>query len=213
MLGDERQYAGGHQLQPQLSDLGRTTRSATANAQGTITPAPLTINAVTDFRLYDGCTNSSQTPTYDPEQVLGTDSVTGLTQAFESKDVLGANGSTLVVTGYTINDGNNGNDYAVTLNTAQGTITPAPLTINAVTEFRTYDGFTDSSQTPTYDPEQVLGTDSVTGLTQAFSSKDVLGTNGSTLVGHRLHDQRRQQRQRLHGDASTPPRAPSPRRR
>ena len=105
------------------------------------------------------------------EQVLGTDSVTGLTQAFASKDVLGTNGSTLVVTGYTINDGNNGNDYTVTLNTAQGTITPAPLTINAVTDSKSYDGFTNSSQTPTYDPEQVLGNDSVTGLTQAFTAR------------------------------------------
>ena len=40
--------------------------------------------------------------------------MTGLTQAFASKNVLGTNGSTLAVTGYTINDGNGGNDYTVT---------------------------------------------------------------------------------------------------
>ena len=41
--------------------------------------------------------------------------MTGLTQAFASKDVLGTDGSTLDVTGYTVNDGNGGNDYTVTL--------------------------------------------------------------------------------------------------
>src|ERR1019366_10472427 len=91
-------------------------------------------------KQYDGGTSSTGTPTFDPEQVLGNDSVTGLTQAFQSKDVLGANGSTLLVNGYTINDGNGGADYTVTTNTASGTITPAPLTINAVSDTKQYDG-------------------------------------------------------------------------
>ncbi len=34
--------------------------------------------------------------------------MTGLSQAFTSKDVLGSNGSTLTVTAYTVNDGNGG---------------------------------------------------------------------------------------------------------
>ena len=49
---------------------------------------------------------------------MGGDTVTGLSQAFASKNVLGANGSTLAVTGYTVNDGNGGNDYTVTLTRA-----------------------------------------------------------------------------------------------
>jgi MBG domain (YGX type) len=57
--------------------------------------------------------------------------VTGLTEAFASKNVLGASGSTLVVTGYTVNDGDGGKDYTVTTQTAPGTITPAPLLVRA----------------------------------------------------------------------------------
>ena len=45
--------------------------------------------------------------------------------------MLGAGGSTLNVTGYTVNDGNGGKDYTVTTQGAVGTITPAPLTITA----------------------------------------------------------------------------------
>ena len=57
--------------------------------------------------------------------------MTGLTQAFTSKNVLGTSGSTLMVTGYTVNDGNGGKDYTVITETATGTITPVPLTARA----------------------------------------------------------------------------------
>ena len=40
--------------------------------------------------------------------------MTGLTQAFSSKNVLGTGDSTLVVTGSRVNDGDGGNDYTVT---------------------------------------------------------------------------------------------------
>ncbi len=70
-----------------------------------------------------------------------------------------------------------------------GVITPAPLTITATSDFKVYDGTTSSSQTPT------VGTlydgDTVTGLTQAFASNDVLGTYDCYARGHGLHRQRR----------------------
>ena len=78
-----------------------------------ITPAPLTITATSDSKVYDGTTSSTAIPT--TSTLYYGDTVTGLTQAFSSKDVLGTGGSTLDVTGYTINDGNGGNDYTVTL--------------------------------------------------------------------------------------------------
>ena len=107
--------------------------------------------------------------------------MTGLTQAFVSKNVLGANGSTLQVTAYTVNDGNSGNNYSVMPHTATGTITVASLNIYATTDSKTYDGTTSLLATPTYSPSPLYDTDTVTGLTQAFVSKNVLGANGSTL--------------------------------
>src|SRR5208337_1943814 len=121
------------------------------------------------------------------DTLYGTDTVTGLVQAYQSKDVLGLNGSTLQVTAYTVNDGNDGADYTVDdSGTALGTITPAALTISAVSDTKVYDGTTSSTQTPTYQvtglaADTLYGTDTVTGLVQAYQSKDVLGLNGSTL--------------------------------
>ena len=124
----------------------RLRERTTATAAGTITPAALTITAATDTKVYDGTTSSSATPTVSG--LLGSDTVTGLTEAFASKDVLGVNGSTLNVTAYTVNDGNSGNDYTVTTATALGTITPAALTITAATDTKVYDGTTTGQQTP-----------------------------------------------------------------
>ena len=112
----------------------------THTALGTITPAALDISAVTDSKTYNGTTASSGTPTVGT--LYSTDTVTGLVQAFASRHVLGTNGSTLSVTGYTVNDGNSGADYTVTTHTALGTITPAALDITAVTDSKTYDGTT-----------------------------------------------------------------------
>ena len=169
------------------------TVDSSGTALGTITPAALTISAVTDTKGYDGTTSSTQTPTYQvtglaADTLYGTDTVTGLVQAFASKDVKGTGGSTLQVTAYTVNDGNGGADYTVdSSGTALGTITPAVLTISAVTDTKGYDGTTSSTQTPTYQvtglaADTLYGTDTVTGLVQAFASKDVKGTGGSTLA-------------------------------
>ena len=118
------------------------------SAAGTITPAALTISAVSDSKTYDGTTNDGAMPTVTGA-LYGSDSVTGLVQAFQSKDVLGTGSSTLVVTGYTVNNGNGGDDYAIALQSAAGTITPAALTISAVSDSKTYDGTTSDDATPT----------------------------------------------------------------
>jgi hypothetical protein len=99
----------------------------THTASGTISKRGLDIYAGTDSKVYDGTTTSTATPTTAGIQTG--DSVSGLSQAFQSKNALGTNGSTLQVIGYTVNDGNGGNDYTMHTHTASGTITPAPLTI------------------------------------------------------------------------------------
>src|SRR2546422_2495414 len=108
------------------------------------------------------------------------DSVAGKTQAFQSRNVVGTGGSTLVVTAYTVSDGNSGGNYTVATHTAAGTITPHGLDIYAVTDTKVYDGTTSSTGVPTVNGLQ--NTDTVTGKTQAFQSKNVLGTGASTLV-------------------------------
>ena len=155
-------------------------------ALGTITPAGLTIAAASDAKIYDGTTVSSAAPTM--LGLVGGDTATNLAEAFQSPNVLGTNGSTLAVTGYSLNDGNNGGNYTVSLQTALGTITPAGLTIAAASDAKIYDGTTFSSAAPTV--LGLVGGDTAANLAQAFQSKNVLGTNGSTLAvtGYSLND-------------------------
>jgi hypothetical protein len=137
---------------------------------------------VTDSKTYDGGTSSSGVPVVFSGLASG-DSISGFTQAFLFKNVLGTNGSTLAVNAGsgTVNDGNGGNNYTLAYQTVSGTITPATLTITAVTDSKTYDGGTSSSGVPVVFSGLASG-DSISGFTQAFLSKNVLGTNGSTLA-------------------------------
>jgi hypothetical protein len=99
----------------------------TTTAAGTIIPAALTISAATNTKTYDATTSAVATPT-----VLGLqtgDTVTGLAEAYAEKNA--GTGKTLLVSGYTVNDGNSGNNYTVVSNTAAGTIDKATLTIAA----------------------------------------------------------------------------------
>ena len=91
------------------------------SAKGTITPAALTVTAVGVNKTYDGTTSSSGTPTFGP--LFGTDSAS-FTQAFQSKDVLGPNGSTLFGLGQ-CRRRQRGPGLHHQLRLRQGTITPA----------------------------------------------------------------------------------------
>jgi trimeric autotransporter adhesin len=158
-----------------------SSTSATGNV-GSITQATLNLNAVTDSRTYNALTNSSGTVTSTGLQ--GSDTVTGLTQAFDSKN---AGTRTLSVnTGYSVNDGNGGNNYLVTTNTATGSITQATLNLNAVSDSRTYNALTNSSGTVTSTGLQ--GSDTVTGLTQVFDSKNAGTRTLSVNTGYTVND-------------------------
>jgi hypothetical protein len=101
-----------------------------------IAKAPLTISAVSVSKTYDGTTNANATPKFSGQQ--GTDTVTGLTESYASAN---AGPETLSVnSGYVINDGNNGNNYTVTLQTASGTIYQAQALISIQGASVTYDG-------------------------------------------------------------------------
>src|SRR5438046_4267883 len=76
-------------------------------------------------------------------------------------------------------DGNSGGNYTVTTHTATGTISKAALDISASSQRKEYDGTTRYTATPTYSG---LQTGDSLSVSQVFQSRNVLGTNGSTLV-------------------------------
>ena len=153
-----------------------------------VAQAALTISATADSKTYNGNTTSTATPTLSAGQIFSGDSLSGVAQSFNSKNVMGTGGSTLSVTAYNLSDGNNGGNYTVTTGTATGTITPAALAVNAVTDSKTYNGSTASSGAVSVGT--LYSTDTVTGTSQAFTSKDVKGANGSTLAvtGYTVND-------------------------
>jgi len=149
----------------------------------TINRAPLSITAVTNTKTYDGTTSATATPTVSG--LIGSDTATGLSEAYSNKD--SGTGKTLLVNGYTINDGNGGNNYTVTTtNNTTGVINKASAIVTAVANTKTYDGTTSAAAIPTV--SGLLGSDTATGLSEAYSNKDS-GT-GKTLVvnGYIIND-------------------------
>ena len=156
------------------------------SALGTITARTVTVTAATDSKTYDGTTASAGAPSVTVGSIVAGDSGS-FSQTFDNKNA-GA-GKTLTATG-SIADGNSGNNYALTfVSDSSGVITPAGLILNAVTDSKTYDGTTSSSGLVI--SAGLVGGDTVSGLSQSYASKNVLGTNGSTLnvdAGYTLND-------------------------
>ena len=161
------------------ADMSGNYTIATTTAAGTITPAALTLAANGSTKTYDGTTTSTGTVT-ETGAVTG-DSVSA-TESYASKNVLGTNGSTLLVnSGYTITDASGADmsgNYTIATATAAGTINKAALTLAAASATKTYDGTTFSTGTVT-ETGAVTG-DSVSAI-ESYASKNVLGTGGSTL--------------------------------
>lgn len=109
--------------------------AATGSTMADITKAPLTITATTNTKTYDGGLTASANPTVGGIQTG--DTVTGLVETYDNKNA--GTGKTLAVTGYTVNDGNSGNNYTVTtVADTTGVINKAPLTITADDKSKTY---------------------------------------------------------------------------
>ena len=157
-----------------------TVNNTAQAAIGIIDRAALTLTAVTNTKTYDGTVLSDAAPTHS--SLIGGDSISGLTEAFDSRN---AGPRTLSISGYTINDGNDGGNYIVTTVIAPGTINAAPLTLAAVTDTKTYDGTTSSAAMPT--ETGLVAGDSIAGLTQTFDSKNA-GARTLAVVGFTIVD-------------------------
>ena len=172
---------------------GNYTVTPVSNTTGVITQAPLTIAAVPNSKTYDGTVSALATPSVTGVQTG--DSVTGLAETYAGKNV--GTGLTLSVSAYTVNDGNNGANYAISTPTsATGVIIKAALTITAVTNTKPYDGTTSAAALPTL--SGVKTGDTVSGLVENLQHEE--RGYGPDAVRHRLYGQRHQRWRQLHGD-------------
>ena len=109
-----------------------------AGLTGNVTLLPITVTAVTANKTYDGTTAATGTPTIAPA-LVGGDTATVLTQAFQDSNA--GSGNKTIIPSITINDGNGGANYAVTLaNYNTGTISQAAATVTLGNLAATYDG-------------------------------------------------------------------------
>ncbi|MBK5550149.1 filamentous hemagglutinin N-terminal domain-containing protein [Pseudomonas sp. TH03] len=150
---------------------------------GTITPAAVAVTAATQTKVFDGTTLSTA-PVSNITGLVNGDSLTGLTQAYNNSHVQGTDGSLLTVdnSGAAVSGNHSSalSDYAIDYHTNTGTITPAPVSVTAATQSKTYDGTTASNQAVS-NVTGLMNGDSLGGLTQAYNNSHVLGANGSLL--------------------------------
>jgi hypothetical protein len=150
-----------------------------------ITPAPLTVTGLSGTnRAYNGTTVDALTGSAILSGLVSGES---LTLGNTANGVSGsANaGTQTVMTALTIANGTGGlaSNYSLTQPTlANVTIAKAPLTISATSGSKIYDGTTGSLATPTVTSGTLFGSDSLSALSESFASKNVMGSNGSTLA-------------------------------
>ena len=134
------------------------------NSTGVVNQANLTITAATNTKVYDATTSAAAKPTFTGQ--LGTDTVTNVTEAYS--DANAGTSKTLTVSYYVVNDGNSGNNYKVTtVSDKTGAVTPAALTLTALSNTKRYDATTSAAAVPAI--LGLKGSDTVTGLTEKYS--------------------------------------------
>lgn len=150
----------------------------------TINQLPITVTASASSKVYNASTSSTSVPTITTGALAYNDT-NGFTESYDNPNV----GNTHVMTpGGIVNDGNGGNNYLVTFKTISGgVITPAPLTISAAPNTKTYDATTSAAAIPA--PAGLQGSDTVTGLAETYNTPNA-GT-GLTLTvspGYTIND-------------------------
>lgn len=116
----------------------------TATGAADITQRSITVTAVTGTKIYDGTTSSVGVPVVSVSTIAAGDTANFI-QTYDDKNV-GTN-KTLIPSG-TVNDGNSGANYAVTLaSISSGEITPAPLTATVTVSNKVIDGNTSATIT------------------------------------------------------------------
>jgi hypothetical protein len=171
------------------NDAGNYNLLPLTNLKAAITPAPLQISASSDSKIYDGTTQSSLVPMITEGGLWGDDRLTGLAQTYESKNALGAGQSKLIVSAYTLSDGNNGSNYVLSFLPGLGTINRASVTPSFAIKSKPYDGnvaaeITGNSLQGGLEGDEVFMVGASAFFDNAYAGNDKLVTiTGYTLSG------------------------------
>lgn len=110
-----------------------------ATGTGAITAAPLTLTVADVSKQYDGTTDVADGQYAMSGTLYGADSLSGGTYAYADKNV--GTGKTVSLTGVTVNDGNEGKNYDLTIvNSTNSIINKKDVTVTFAPASKTYDG-------------------------------------------------------------------------
>lgn len=138
--------AGNHLITASFEGSSQIAASDSDTFAYTVSARALTVTAITAAKSYDGTTAAPGTPDLTPPLVNG-DGTTVLAQSFQDPNA--GTGKALVPV-IVIEDGNGGNNYAVTLESNHtGVISQAPATITLGDLTHTYDGIQKSPSVTT----------------------------------------------------------------
>ncbi len=151
------------------TDAGNYSFNSTASTTASISQRLITVTAVTDTKVYDGNTTSAGVPTVSAPGIASGDTA-NFTQTFDSRN---AGARTLLAAG-SVNDGNGGNNYAVTFMNVNGTISPRPIAIAADPKTKVYGGV-DPQLTYQTTSGSLAAMDSFTGSLTRVSGENVGG--------------------------------------
>jgi len=170
---------------------GNYTLTQPAGLSANIAELPITVSAVDASKTYDGTTTASGTPTLNPALAAG-DTTSALSQSFQTPDA--GTGNKVIVPAITIDDGNSGANYSVTLeNHLTGTISPAAATVILGNLTASYDGLpkavsvttnpTDLATTVTYGGSSTPPTNAGSyEVVATVTDPDYTGSASDTLV-------------------------------
>ncbi|MEN6566007.1 MAG: YDG domain-containing protein, partial [Veillonellales bacterium] len=151
------------------------------NTTGVINQKSITVSASTDSKTYDGTKSSTATPT---ASWLATGDTLSASQEYADKNA--GNNKTLTVTSYSIDDGNHGNNYSVTLeDNTNGVINQKSITVSASTDSKTYDGTKVSTAAPT---ASWLATGDTLSGSQEYADKNAGSNKTLTVTSYSIDD-------------------------
>ncbi len=154
-----------------------------------IAKASLVISSADVSKIYDGTTAAAGSAVViGGTQLFGSDSISGGTFAFDNKNA-GSN-KHVSVSGVTVNDGNAGNNYTVSYaDNTDGMINRAGLSITSTDVTKTYDGTRNAVASAVITGgTQLFGSDSISGGTFEFDSKNAGVPNAILTSGVTLND-------------------------
>ena len=163
------------------------------NRTANIFAAPLTLTTSNVVKTYDGGLSvAGATVAPAPivkagsnTQLFGLDSVSGGNYAFTNANAGNGNRS-VTVAGVTVNDGNNGLNYAVTYTSnSTSTINPKALTVSALSQTKVYDATTavnSSALGMGYSVIGLVGSETVSGATLVYANADVSRNSSGTVL-------------------------------